>query len=90
MGPEQLIAAALPQRMPALRIILRPYRRIQLTDHPPPAGELQLGAHRVTAATAAVIARSSGLTAAPATGTVGVPLTPRAVARAVTYGGQSR
>jgi serine phosphatase RsbU (regulator of sigma subunit) len=43
-----------------------------------------------TRATAAVMARGSGRTAAPATSTVGVPLTPAWVARAVTYGGQSR
>ena len=41
-------------------------------------------------ATAAVMARASGRAAVPATRTVGVPLTPRAVARSVTYDGQSR
>jgi len=44
----------------------------------------------VAPAAAAVIADASGLTTAPATNTVGVALTPSAVARAVTYGGQSR
>lgn len=41
-------------------------------------------------ATAALIACASGLTAVPATSTVGVELTPMSMARAVTYGGQSR
>ncbi len=40
--------------------------------------------------TAAVIACGSGWTAVPATTTVGVASTPRAVARAVTYGGHCR
>ncbi len=42
------------------------------------------------AATAAVIVRASGLTIVPATSTVGVPWTPSALARAVTYDGHSR
>jgi hypothetical protein len=40
--------------------------------------------------TAALIAFGSGWTAVPATATVGVASTPSAVARAVTYDGQSR
>ena len=42
------------------------------------------------AVTAAVIACESARTTVPATRTVGVAWTPRAVARAVTYDGQSR
>ena len=40
--------------------------------------------------TAAAMASLSGGTGVPVTRTVGVPLTPEAAARAVTYGGQSR
>ena len=44
----------------------------------------------VIPATTAAIDRASGLTTVPATRTVGVASTPSAVARAVTYGAQSR
>jgi len=40
--------------------------------------------------TAAAMACASGSVSAPATSTVGVPPTPAAVARAVTYAGQAR
>ncbi len=45
---------------------------------------------RAASATAAAMDRASGLTAAPATRTVGVASTLSAAARAVTYGAQSR
>ena len=54
------------------------------------AGIVVSGYRPFARATAAVIACGSGLTTAPATRTVGVALTPATVARAVTYGGQSR
>ena len=45
---------------------------------------------RLARSTAAAIVRPFACTMVPATRTVGVPVTPAAVARAVTYVGQSR
>ena len=46
---EQLIPAVPPQRVPTLRIVLGAYRRVELTDQAPIAGQLEFGAHRATA-----------------------------------------